>query len=143
MSSSGAARALLNTAETFTAQQTFGTGVTPMGITMNGALATKEIVSTTTAVTVAYPVVDTDEIVLADATAGAFPVTLPAANATPGRRITVKKIDASINAVTVESAGGTIDGAASVALTAQNWTVEVVSGGTNWWVASQVAIGIL
>ena len=143
MSSSGAARALLNTSGTFTATQTFGTGVNPTGAVINGPLTTNEIVSKSVSTAVAYAVLATDEVVLADATAGAFAVTLPAANALPGRRITIKKIDATANAVTVASAGGTIDGAVSIAMATQNEAVTVMSGGANWWIVNQVATTIL
>ena len=143
MSTSGAARALLSAVETFTAAQTFSAGLTTNAATISGALATSEIISTTRAVSATYPVALTDEVILADATAAAFVVTLPTAASVPGRRITVKKIDASVNAVTVASGGGTIDGAVSIALTAQNWALTVISGGANWWVVNQVAAGIL
>lgn len=113
------------------------------GLSVTGNLSTQAIVSTVVTETAAYAVAATDEIILANASGAAFAVTLPAANAQTGRRVTVKKIDSSANAVTVASGGGTIDGAASVALGSQNEAVEVISDGTNWWVISQVATAIL
>jgi hypothetical protein len=51
-----------------------------------------------------------DDLLLCDATGGAFTITLPAAPAT-GACVTVKKTDASANAVNVNSSGGgSIDG---------------------------------
>jgi len=84
-------------------------------------------------VTSAYSVGPKDDLILADATAGAITVTLETAVGADGRRHTVKKIDASGNAVTVACTGGqTIDGAATQA-TAVRWTVfRVISDGTNW-----------
>lgn len=74
-----------------------------------------------------------NDVVLADATAAAFTVTLPAA--TVGAVVRVKKVDASVNAVTVAGAGGaTVDGAANTALAAQWNHVTLVSDGTNWFV---------
>ena len=72
-------------------------------------------------------------VVLADATAAAFTVTLP--TPTSGRMVTVKKVDASANAVTVgPAAAETIDGAASATLAAQWDVATFVSDGTNWFV---------
>jgi len=143
MSSSGAGFAQLGVAGTFTAAEIFNAGLTATAATVTGALTTAELVGAVVTKTAAYAVALTDATILCDATAAAFPVTLPAANAVPGRRITIKKIDASINAVTVASAGGTIDSAVSVALTAANMALTVVSGGANWWVVNQVATTIL
>jgi len=143
MSSSGAHRALLDVANTFTGAQTFNAGLTSTAATVSGILATAEIVSTVVAVAAAYVVLATDEVVLADPTAAAFAVTLPNAATVKGRRVTVKKLTASVNAVTVASAGGTIDTAVSIAMATQNEALEVVSDGVNWLVVSQVAITIL
>lgn len=61
-------------------------------------------------------------------------ITIPAASTCPGRQITVKKIDGGPGAVTVLSAGGTIDGAIIFSLSASNKYVTVVSDGANWFV---------
>lgn len=75
---------------------------------------------------------DFDRIVTADATTAAFDVTLPTAPPT-GRKLTIKKVDSSANAVTVATPGAeTIDGAASHSLATQYDTVTVVYDGTNW-----------
>ena len=59
---------------------------------------------------------------------GAF---LSAAN--PNAPITVKKIDSSVNAVTIDpNSSETIDGAATVALAGQYDAITAVSDGTNW-----------
>jgi len=76
--------------------------------------------------------------VLVDPTAGAFDVTLPNANVVTGRRIQVKRTTTSANAVTVKSAGGTIDnvaGATGITLAGGSLSsLTVASDGTNWWI---------
>ena len=68
-------------------------------------------------------------------------IQLPAANAVGvviGRDYTVKRINTSVNVVTVTSAGGTIDGVAAatgISLAAGSYdSITVVSDGTNWWI---------
>ena len=66
-----------------------------------------------------------------DATSGAFSLALPTAVGNAGEIIEIKKVDASVNAVTVTSAQ-TIDGSASYMLVAQNQALAVISDGSNW-----------
>lgn len=90
------------------------------------ALATK---------TAAYTITATDSTILADATGGAFTVTLPTAVGITGRLYTVKKIDSSGNVVTVGTTSSqTIDPATTYALSTQWAAVRVVSNGANWFV---------
>jgi len=80
-----------------------------------------------------YPVAITNEIVLADAVGGPMTVNLP--TPTSGRRVIVKKIDASANVVTVDTPGAeTIDGAGTFPLSTQYDSVTVVADGANWFV---------
>lgn len=84
---------------------------------------------TSTTATGAYAAQDSDYLILADASGGAFSVTLPKA---PGKQFVVKKIDASANAVTITPASGeTIDGAASLVITTQwqSYTIMGIAGG--------------
>lgn len=75
-----------------------------------------------------------DETVLVNASGGAVVPTLISAVATPNR-YTVKKIDASANAVTVTAAvGQTIDGSNTFVLNNQWDTVTVLPDGTGNWV---------
>jgi hypothetical protein len=77
------------------------------------------------------------ELVLADATAGAFTVTLPPVADSTDVWINVKKVDASVNAVTVApSVTGLIDGAATKALSAQYDAVDLYCDGSNWYIRS-------
>jgi len=70
--------------------------------------------------------------VLCDATGGIFTVTLPAASSR--KRLHIKKIDGSANAVTVQRAGAdSIEGATSLALTTQYKSCTLYSDGTSTW----------
>jgi hypothetical protein len=81
----------------------------------------------------AYTATATDEIIPCDASGGAFSVTLPTAVGVPGQRYVVKKVDSSVNAVTVATTSSqTIDGATTYSLAAQWDSVRVVSNGANW-----------
>lgn len=92
-------------------------------------------------VTTTYTVDRTDSTVFCDATSAAFTVTLPPAAACKGFTVTIKKTDASANAVTVEgNASETIDGAANVSLADQYDTVKVQSDGTNFLILSTVGL---
>lgn len=93
----------------------------------DGIIAPRQVVSkTTTYIAVA------GDIVLADASGGAWVLTLPAVTA--GRWVTVKKIDSSSEAITVTPASGTIDGDATFPISTQWLSRDFVSDGTNWFV---------
>lgn len=87
-------------------------------------------------VTAAYDIeTEEDRVVLADATAGALNVTLPAAANADETEYVIKKVDVSVNAVTLVTPGAeTIDGAATFVLTSQFDAVRVASDGTNYCV---------
>jgi hypothetical protein len=94
--------------------------------------------STVSTVTANTTLTQSDGVALGDATAGAFTVTVPDAAVALGQVVTVKKIDASGNAVTIASAGGTIDGVTTVALAARWNSRTLVSNGTNWYIIATV-----
>ena len=76
---------------------------------------------------------DTFEIVLVDATAGPRLITLPTAVGIRGRFYEIKKIDATVNIVTIDANGvQTIDGLLNQLLIAQWSTFAMVSDGANW-----------
>jgi hypothetical protein len=84
-------------------------------------------------VTAAYLAVLADGFIRADATAGAFSVTLPPAAQVPGKRYTIKKVDATANAVTVDANGAElIDGALTKVLAAAYASVTIQSNGVSW-----------
>lgn len=78
-----------------------------------------------------------DQTVLADATGGATTIKLPAALVS-GKSVTVKKIDASANAVTIDGNGHTIDGSATKAIVAQWNSRTMQTDGTNWFLTATV-----
>jgi len=90
----------------------------------------------TSTVTTTYTITTSDRYIFADASGGAFTITLPTAASSSGLKFTIKKIDSSANAVTVDGDGAeTIDSAANYALTVQFESIDVVSDGTEWHIA--------
>lgn len=86
-------------------------------------------------VTASDTITDADTVVLADATAEAVTLTLPAAGDVIGKQVVVKKIDASANAVTIDGSGSeTIDGAATKATSTQWASYTLASDGTGWFI---------
>ncbi|MHA2264839.1 MAG: hypothetical protein ACXAEN_20800, partial [Candidatus Thorarchaeota archaeon] len=76
-----------------------------------------------------------NDVVLYDATGGASTVNLPAAASNTNAQITVKKVDASVNSVTIDgNLAETIDGALTQVLNAQYESITVVSDGSNWFI---------
>lgn len=74
-------------------------------------------------------------VILVDATAGNQLKVLPAAADWEGKYYTVKKIDASVNTVTVQRAGtDTIDGQTAWVLGSRYSAVTLISDGDNWFV---------
>jgi len=82
-----------------------------------------------------YTLTITDSIILGDATSGAIIITLPVASIQKGRIYHIKKIDNSINTVTVKGNGSeTIDGANTQVISAQYLAFTVMSDATEWWI---------
>lgn len=90
-----------------------------------------QIVTVTSASTVAALPPENPLTVRADANGAAFTVTMPA---TPriAQLINVKKIDATGNTVTVDGNGNNIDGAATKAITVQYTTLQLQFNGSTW-----------
>lgn len=85
------------------------------------------------AVTTADTATTADQIILCDATAGAFSETLYPVASNGGRTIWIVKTDVSANAVTVDgNASETINGSTTFALTAQYKRVELFCTGSAW-----------
>ncbi|GEM_PF-3458449 len=100
------------------------------------------IATNVNAKTAAYTITVSDSVITGDATDGAFTITLPTAVGITGRAYTIKKNDASVNAVTVDgNATETIDGAPTKTLFYQYDYVTLVSDGTNWMVTGVLSHG--
>lgn len=83
--------------------------------------------------TAAYTATAADSVITADATGGAFSITLPTAVGIAGKSYTVKRINGGSNAVTVATTSSqTIDGGVSRTLSTQWESLTVTSNGANW-----------
>lgn len=72
-----------------------------------------------------------DFSIFADATSGAFNITLPSASENQGKEIFIKKIDASNNLITLI---GTIEDEVNPVLGVGTDDITIISNGTNWLV---------
>ncbi len=89
-------------------------------------------------VTASTTVIDSDDLVLCDTTAGSITVTLPPAAKNLGRRFTCKKLIAA-NTMTLDGNGSElIDGAATVAVTTRYASKTVQSDGVGWQIVASV-----
>ena len=76
-----------------------------------------------------------DDVILADATGGAITVTLPAVGNRQKIPLAVKKLDASVNAVTIAASGAdTIDGAATLVISTQYACYTLVADANGYWI---------
>lgn len=80
-------------------------------------------------VTAAYTVTTADDLVVGDATGGAFTVTLPLPEQVQFLKVSVKRINGGGNAITI---GGTVDGSVNPTLGAQYASMTVQSDGVRW-----------
>jgi hypothetical protein len=96
----------------------------------NSGLANIRTVTATTTATTG------DGTLLGDATSAAFDVDLPAAASHDGRLYYIKKIDSSVNAVSIDPNGSElIDGSSTSYVLAAQWdSVIVQSNGTSWFI---------
>jgi hypothetical protein len=105
--------------------KTNGSGTTSWGLAQT--VATK--INTDSPVTAAV-----GQVILCNAASGAITVNLPDAASSTDFLITVKKIDSSDYAVTIDgNAAETIDGAATRLLTLQYESLTLVCDGSNWY----------
>lgn len=81
-----------------------------------------------------YTIVAADTVILADASSGAFTLTLPSAVGIADDLVFIKKIDTALaNLVTITRSGSeTIDGLASISLAQRGESVILQSDGANW-----------
>lgn len=108
--------------------------LTNIASVINGlAGTTYQVITSTTN----YVATNATDILLMDLTSGALSATLPAANISEGKVITVKKIDATTNNLTVQTEGGNIDGASTATLSGSGGakpSAAFVSDGSNWFI---------
>jgi hypothetical protein len=89
-------------------------------------------VDTVTAAT--YTATASNGVILASGAANAITITLPTAVGYTGKKLDIKKTDATANAITVSAvAAQTIDGATSKVITTQYQNITLVSDGANWF----------
>jgi hypothetical protein len=123
--------------------QSFGTGNVAVGNT--GGTATKNLLdvngATGTAIltkTSTYTATITDSTILCDATTGSMTINLPAVSGVTRRQYVIKKIDSSVNTVTIDpNASETIDGATTYVLSAQWASAHIQTNGTAWYVLAK------
>jgi hypothetical protein len=73
-----------------------------------------------------------------DTTSGGFTVTLPDATRVHDMEITLKKIDATLNVVTIATLGGLIDGATTTTIATRWGSKTLYSDGDNWYIIAIV-----
>jgi len=107
------------------------TGMVLLDTAVSGIGSVLGIVSKVTT----YTATLADDVILCDASGGAFSVFLPLAADQTGKIFHIKKIDASGNAVTVDGNGSeTIDDATTQAIVSQYDSMMVVSNSSAWFI---------
>lgn len=104
--------------------------VTVLNSLLNGTL---NVVTSTTN----YTASAANDVILMDVTASGLSVTLPDAAISEGELIQIKKIDPGTNDVTVQTAGGNIDGSATATLSGSGGAkpgASFISDGANWFI---------
>lgn len=87
-----------------------------------------------------YTATESDEVILCNATSGIITITLPAVATTRvGKRYVIIKTDAVNNVVADGNASETINGATTVTLTTQYWSLVIVNSGSAWFIESKYA----
>ncbi len=114
-----------------------GLRTTLPSLTLTGALGLPTVAKAAN-----YAMGAADFEVLVTTGAGAVTINPPNPSAT-GRLIAVKKVDAGAGAVAVTPLAGTLDGAVSQSLAAQNHGLLAQFDGTNWFTVAEIAPTIL
>jgi len=107
-------------------------GATPLNLN-GGTLTAGGVAAGLTTKTGPYTLLYTDQMVEVDAGGGPVTVTLPTAVGHSGQWFTIKKIDATVNAVTIATTGGqTIDGGATAVILMPQTALDLRSNNVNW-----------
>ena len=110
-----------------------GTTTPDSKLDVNGTVTFNGLVSGLVTKTSNYTVSQNDYTVLGDATSGGITFTLPIASSNTGRIFYIKKIDSSVNTVTIDGNGSeTIDEGTTAIITNQYEAITVQSDGSNW-----------
>jgi hypothetical protein len=96
----------------------------------NPATSSGSTTLTVRTVTSSDSVVNGDDVILVDASGGAVTLTLPAANSFPQKALRIKKVDSSVNKVTLNA---TIDGVASRKLCSYNESVTITTNSSAYY----------
>lgn len=106
-------------------------------VVINAGANVRKVLSKTT--TYSLVAADGDDVVvLADATSAAWTLSLYTAVGNKGRRVTVKKIDTSVNGITIDpSSTQTVDGVTTRVLARIGESLTLVSDGSNWQIDAQ------
>ena len=95
-------------------------------------ITTREVLVTKTS---AYIILASDGIILCDAESASFTVTLPPAADNSGKKYYIKKIDGTLNTVTIDGdESDTIDTGLTAVLTTPFTSVTIASDGSDWWI---------
>ena len=89
------------------------------------------VYATVRSVSTTQSILSGDSIILATGGAGGITLTLPAP--VSGKIFNIKKVDAGVGAITINTTSGTIDGAASKTIYYQYDSLTFVSDGTNYF----------
>lgn len=102
-------------------------------LTITGVTTTGGFRTAVTAKSGNYTLVYTDEFVEADASGAGFTLTLPTAVGHAGQQFEIKKIDSTVNPVTVATTGGqTIDGGSTAVILMPQTSLTFRSNNLNW-----------
>lgn len=105
---------------------------------ISGAPSWEWPLSQISAATTTYSIAATDNVVTVDSTSASFTVTLPTAASVAGKTIIIKKLNSTLNPVTVATTSSqTIDGSTSIQLWTLNEFVAVTSNGSNWIITNK------
>lgn len=109
------------------------------GVSVNFAVEGGPIVLPFAAKSAGYTTTAADGMITVDASGAARTITLVTAVGNAGLQYTIKKIDSSVNLVTIDGNGSqTIDGVVTTALSRQYEAITIISDGANWLIVSRM-----
>lgn len=103
------------------------------GINGEGQWSSQSVNLNVTSVSALYNSTSSDDVILCDASGGAFTVNLFSAVGNNGKVLTIKKTDSSFNQVTIDpNSTETIDLVSTRSLSTDGETIKIISDGSNW-----------